>query len=163
MSNGADAHSHVSRIDQRNDDTVELYVETTSFTAGQAVEISGYVTQGSTYAAFNDKKHIPFPDSKDDKRPAVLHVQLPALDLDQHKTVTAVVRVAEVWPTFLEHDAEIVSAYTDHGLKAAWSAKYPEGKGPGDATSPPPGSGPGTTTSTPPDSGPGDGTASQQP
>jgi hypothetical protein len=145
MSN-ADAHGHVSRIDQRADNTVEVYVQTTSFTPGQEVEVSGYLIQGDTYAAFNDKKHIPFPDASAAKQPAVLHVQLPAMDLTPTDAVTVVTRVAEVWPTVLQQDSEIVAEYMDQGLKASWTAEYPAGKGPGDPASPPLGNGGGGAT-----------------
>src|SRR6266516_3311327 len=150
MTNGADAHSHVSRINQRNDDTIEVTVKTTSFRPGQAVEVSGYITQGDSYAAFNDKKHIPIPDSKDTEQPAEMHVQLPAMELDPKEVVTVVVRVAEVWPTVLTEDKGIAAEYKDHGLKAAWTAPDPYIKGSGDATSQGPDSGPANTT--PPES-----------
>jgi hypothetical protein len=150
MTNGADSHSHVSRIHQRNDNTVEVHVQTASFTPGQEVEVSGYLTQGNTYAAFNDKKHIPLPDSPDPKQPAVLHVQLPAMDLKPDEDVTVVTRVAEVWPTVLQQDSEIVAEYVGQGLKAAWTAKDPWGKGPGGPASPSPGNWGGGATTNPP-------------
>ncbi len=141
MTNGAQSHSHVTRIDQRNDDTVEVHVQTASFTPGQEVEVSVYLLQGNTYATFNDKKHIPLPDPNDSKQPAVLHVQLPATALNADEDVTVFTQVAEVWPTVLQHDSAIVTEYMGQGLKAAWTAKDSWGKGPGGQASPPPGNG----------------------
>jgi hypothetical protein len=96
MSN--DALSHVTEIHQREDNTLEVYVQTDSFKAGREVEVSGYLIQGSyAYAAFNQKKYIPL----DANGTTVLYVQLPAMDLDPEEPVTVVTRVAEVWPTAL--------------------------------------------------------------
>ncbi|SRR6266851_2217286 len=152
MPNGADSYSHVTRIDQRDDDTVEIHVQTTSFTPGQEVEVSVYLLQGDTYAAFNDKKHIPLPDPNDPKQPAMLHVQLPVTALNADADVTVVTRVSEVWPTLLEPNREIPANYKLQGVtgpKAVWTAQYPSGKGSGDQASPPPGNGGGGATPTP--------------
>jgi hypothetical protein len=136
MTNGGpDSHSHVARIYQRDDDTIELYVHTASFTPGQEVEVSCYLTQGATYAAFNHVKWIPIPES-DREETAVLHVQLPAMTLDPDAPVTVVTRVAEVWPTVLQKDSGVGASYAGPGLKAAWTAKELWGKGPGDPASP---------------------------
>jgi hypothetical protein len=144
MTNGADSHSHVTRIEQRNDNTVEVHVQTASFAPGQPVEVSGYLIQGSgAYAAFNVKKHIPLGAS-----PVVLHVQLPAMVLDPAEDVTVVTRVAEVWPTALGQ--EINPQDVGKGLIAAWTAKDSWGKGSGGPASPPPGSGGGGATTSPP-------------
>ena len=78
MPNGSSSYGRVIRIDQRDDDTVEVHVQTASFTPGQEVEVSVYLLQGNTYATFNDKKHIPLPDPNDPKQPAVLHVHTDA-------------------------------------------------------------------------------------
>ena len=56
--------THVATIQQRGDNTLVAFVETDSFKPGQEVEISVYLTQGETYAAHYEKKHIPFPDPK---------------------------------------------------------------------------------------------------
>jgi hypothetical protein len=127
MTNGADSHSHVNRINQRYDNTVEVHVQTDSFTPGQEVEVSGYVIQGSgAYAAFNVKKYLPL----DPNEPRELHVQLPAMDLNPEEDVTVVTRVAEIWPTVL--GKEIDPRYVGKGLKATWTAEYPLGKWTGD-------------------------------
>jgi len=140
MPNGADSYSHVTRIDQRDDHTVEIHVQTTSFTPGQEVEVSVYLLQGDTYAAFNDKKHIPLPDPNGPKGPAVLHVGLPPMDLDPTGDVTVFTRVSEVWPTYLGPDTQIASYGMPAGLKAVWMPKDPSGKEPGDTASPSTGS-----------------------
>jgi|SRR5215831_305667 len=119
----------VGTVHQRDDNTIEIQVLTDSFKPGQEVEVSGYVTQGDAYAAFNDKKHIPL-----DANPTfVLNVQLPAMDLKPDETVTVVTRVAEVWPTVLIKDKD--STYVGKGLKAAWTSDYP-GKESGGPTAP---------------------------
>ena len=130
MSNGPLAHGHVSRIDQRDDNTIEIYVQTDSFKPGREVEVSGYLLQGyRTYFAFNCKKHIPL-----DAKPGevvTLPVELPAMDLRERQDVTVVVRVAEAWPTFLEPDSGITAHYKDRGvdgLKAVWTAEDSSGK-----------------------------------
>ena len=122
MNNSANVHSQVSRIHQRDDKTVEVHVETNSFQPGQEVEVSGYLIQGSAYAAFNVKKYIPL----DPNEPRVLHVQLPPMDLDTTQEVTVVTQVAEIWPTILNVDED--ATYLGKGLKAAWTASYPSGK-----------------------------------
>jgi hypothetical protein len=129
MPAGPSGLSHVTRIDQRDDDTIDVHVETDSFSPGQAVEVSVYLIQGDTYAAFNDKKHIPYPDSNDANQPAELHVQLPAMTLDAQQQVTVVTRVSEVWPTILS--PAINPNYVGKGPKASWTAEYPSGKAPG--------------------------------
>jgi hypothetical protein len=121
MSNGTNVHSQVSRIHQRNDKTVEVHVLTDSFNPGQEVEVSGYLIQGSAYAAFNVKKYISL-----DPNERVLHVQLPPMDLVAKEDVTVVTRVAEVWPTILRMDTD--DKYVGNELKAAWTADYPSGK-----------------------------------
>ena len=128
MSNGADSHSQVNRINQRDDNTVEVHVQTDSFTPGKEVEVSGYLIQGSAYAAFNVKRYLPL-----DPNESVMHVQLPAMDLDPEEKVTVVTRVAEVWPTVL--GKEINPRYVGKGLKATWTAEYSSGKEPGDSGS----------------------------
>jgi hypothetical protein len=144
MSNGA--LQHVTEIHQRENNTLEVYVQTDSFKAGREVEVSGYLIQGSyAYVAFNQKKYIPL----DANGTSVLHVQLPAMDLDPEEPVTVVTRVAEVWPTVLGQTG-ITPEYTNKGLKAVWTA-IPWGKESGGPASPPPsdgGSG-GTTSQQP--------------
>lgn len=134
MPAGSSGLSHVTRIEQRDDDTVEVYVETNSFIAGQAVEVSVYLIQGDTYAAFNDKKHIPYSDSSDASQPTELHVQLPAMNLDSQQEVIVVTRVSEVWPTILS--PEINPNYVGKGPKASWTAEYPSGKAGGGSAAP---------------------------
>jgi hypothetical protein len=154
MGNGA--LPHVATVQQRGDNTVVVYVQTDSFKPGQEVEVSVYLTQGNTYAAFNDKKRIPLPDPNNPKQPAVLHVELPATELIADQDVTVVTRVAEVWPSVLQQDSKILEQYQgimgeymDQGLKAVWTYQDPEGKGLGDPASPPPGNGGGGATASP--------------
>lgn len=143
---------HVATVQQRSDNTVVVYVQTDSFKPGQEVEVSVYLTQGDTYAAFNDKKRIPLPDLNDPKQPAVLHVELPATNLNANDPVTVVTRVAEVWPTILQQDSQIMAEYKKmeqdmgQGLKGVWTYQEPGGKGPGDAESPPSDNGGGRVT-----------------
>jgi hypothetical protein len=122
----------VDQVQQRDDNTVEIHVQTDSFKPGREVEVSGYLIQGnSAYAAFNVKKHIPLDANTpaDPNTPAELDVQLPAMDLNPHEEVTVVTRVAEVWPTILTEDKD--SKYLGNGLKAVWKAEeYLSGKGP---------------------------------
>lgn len=129
MSNGR-VNPRVDEVQQRDDNTIEIHVRTGSFEPGQEVEVSGYLIQGSAYAAFNDKKHIPLDASPY----AVLNVQLPAMDLKADENVTVVTRVTEVWPTILAQDTD--STYLGKGLKAAWKAAYPSGKEPAGPAAP---------------------------
>jgi hypothetical protein len=137
------ALQHVATVQQRGDDTILVYVETDSFTPGQEVEVSVYLTQGEAYAAHYEKKHIPFPDPKNRDEPAVLHVELPATPLNADQPVTVLTRVAEVWPSVLQQDSRkmeaVMEAIQDPGqaLKAVWTYPDSEGKGPGDPESPP--------------------------
>jgi hypothetical protein len=79
----------------------------------------------------------------------VLHVQLPAMDLDPAEPVTVVTRVAEVWPTVLGQSSAITEEDRGNGVQAVWTA-LPWGKEPGDQTSPPPSdAGSGAPTSQP--------------
>jgi len=126
MSNGGSlAHSQVTRINQRDDSTVQIHVQTNNFTPGRAVEVSGYLTQGSgAYVTFNVTKHVSL-----DPAETVLHVELPAIELNAGEDVTVVTRVAEVWPTVLGQAAS--AEYIGTGLKAAWTAEDYSGKAPG--------------------------------
>jgi len=128
MSNGGSlAHSQVTRINQRDDSTVQIHVQTNNFTPGRAVEVSGYLTQGSgAYVTFNVTKHVSL-----DPTETVLHVELPAIELNAGEDVTVVTRVAEVWPTVLGQAASAESEYIGTGLKAAWTAEDYSGKAPG--------------------------------
>ena len=127
MSNGANVHSQVIRINQRDDSTVQIHVQTNNFTPGRAVEVSGYLTQGSgAYVTFNVTKHVSL-----DPTETVLHVELPAMELNTGEDVTVVTRVAEVWPTVLGQAAASAEEYIATGLKAAWTAEDYSGKAPG--------------------------------
>jgi hypothetical protein len=147
--------THVATIQQRSDNTLVALVQTESFIPGQEVEVSVYLTQGEAYAAHYEKKRIPFPDPNNLKQPAVLHVELPATELDATQPVTVVTRVAEVWPSVLQQDKKAmtlygaVSGYPDQGLKAVWTYPDSEGKGRGDLESPSSGNGGGAGTTTP--------------
>jgi hypothetical protein len=144
MSNGTNVHSQVTKVNQRDDSTIQIHVQTNNFTPGRAVEVSGYLTQGSgAYVTFNVTKHVPL-----DPTETVLHVELPAMDLNAGEDVTVLTRVTEVWPTVLGQ--EMSDEYIGKGLKAVWTAQYPSGKEPGGLASPPPGNGGGGATTTPP-------------
>jgi len=143
MSNGASVLQHVTKVQQRGDNTIEVYDQTDSFKPGQEVEVSVYLSQGDTYAFYNNQKYIPLPDPKDPQKPAELRVELPATVLDGNKDVTVVTRVAEVWPTVLQKDKKAVKRYkgvlgenSSQGLKAAWKYKNSGGKVKGDYASP---------------------------
>jgi hypothetical protein len=147
---------HVATVQQRGDNTVVVYVQTDSFKPGQEVEVSVYLTQGNAYAAHIEKKRIPLPDPNNLKQPAVLHVELPATELDTGQDVTVITRVAEVWPSVLQQDPKmmkqykgIMGEYLNQGLKAVWTYQDLEGKEPGDPESPPPGNGGGRVTTLP--------------
>lgn len=130
--------THVTTIQQRNDNTLVASVQIERFLPGQEVEVSVYLTQGEAYAAHYEKKRIPFPDPNNLKQPAVLHVELPATELDATQPVTVVTRVAEVWPTVLQQDQDQVEGvmdrvkkvegYADQAPKASWTYQDPEGK-----------------------------------
>jgi hypothetical protein len=146
---------HVATIQQRGDNTLVVYVQTDSFTPGQEVEVSVYLTQGNTYAAHYEKRRIPFPDPSIPKQPTVLHVELPATELNADQ-VTVITRVAEVWPSVLQLDSKKmelykgeIEEYPDQGLKAIWTYQESEGKAPGDPGSPPAANGGGTVTTLP--------------
>jgi hypothetical protein len=152
----------VPTIQQRGDDTILVYVHTDSFTPGQEVEVSVYLTQGEAYATHVEKKRIPLPDPSNPEQPVLLHVELPATKLNADQEVTVLTRVAEVWPSVLQQDLkkleEIKGALgavmramedPDQGLKAVWTYQDSEGKGPGDPESPTPGNGGGRVTTLP--------------
>ena len=116
---------HVTSVEQRLDDTVLVLVQTDSFKPGQEVEVSVYLTQDNGYyGSFNGKMDIPLVND-----PAVLRVNLPAMDLDAGRPVTAVARVTEAWPTVLQPDSEIMA---DQGVKARWTYHDPQGESSGD-------------------------------
>jgi hypothetical protein len=159
MTNGASAQAHrfVTRIDQRGDDTVVVYVQAGRFRPGEEVEVGVYLTQGETYAAHVEKKRIPLPDPNNPDQTPDLHIELPATKLDAGQGVTVVTQVTEVWPSVLQQDqgimkqyAAIMGAQINQGLKAVWTYQEPEGKGPGDSEPPPPGNGGSRITTMPP-------------
>src|SRR5215470_16149298 len=120
--------SHVVTVQQRSDNTVVVYVQTDSFAPGQEVEVSVYLTQGNAYASQVEKKHIPLPDHNNPRQPAVLHVELPATELDAGQDVTVIARVSEVWPSVLHQDQSLAQQYQgtageyfNQGLKAVWT------------------------------------------
>lgn len=128
---------HVTKVQQRGDDTIVVYIQTDGFTPGQEVEVSAYLVQDSAYAFYNDKKRLSFPDHPDQGQPAEFHVELPSTELNADQPVTVITRVTEVWSTVLPKDTKLLEAYgvqqgeqggqgeyADHDLKAAW--KYPE-------------------------------------
>jgi hypothetical protein len=117
MDNGSGL-SHVARIYQRDDDTIQIYFLTDSFKPGQEVEVSAYLIQGIAYAAYNDKKRIPLPDPDDPGQSAVLRLELPAVELSSEEPVIVVTRVAEVWNTVLMPD--IPAESVDTRIKAEW-------------------------------------------
>jgi hypothetical protein len=148
MSNGSNVLQHVTRVQQRGDNTIEVTVQTDSFKPGQEVEVSVYLSQGDTYAIYNHKKYIPLPDPKNPKLPAELHVELPATVLNADQDVTVVTRVAEVWPTVLQKDSEKLARYKvvmgenmGQGLKAVWTYQDAEGKETGGPAAPSSGNG----------------------
>ena len=149
--------SQVTQVNQRGDNTVVVYIRTGSFKAGQEVEVSVYLTQGETYAAHYEKKHIPYPDDPSNtEQPAVLHVELPATPLKADQEVTVLTRVAEVWSSVLKSDSKklnILMAKLNEppgeGPQAVWTYQDSEGKGNGDQESPPPGNGGGRVTTLP--------------
>jgi hypothetical protein len=136
--------THVASIKQRRDNTLLVLVQTESFAPGQQVEVSVYLTQGEIYAAHYEKKYIPFSESNDPKQqPAVLHVELPATELDTTQPVTVITRVAEIWPTVLQQDTQAMAAFgravdghPDQGPKAIWTYQDSKGKAPGDPEPP---------------------------
>jgi hypothetical protein len=145
MSNGSQANTHVTKVEQRDDDTIVVHIQTDSFKPGQEVEVSAYLSQGDAYAIYNDKKRIPLPDPtaptdpNAPKPPAQLHVELQATKLDEKQEVTVVTRITEVWPTVLRQDSgkldEIKAALYEYGapqgLKAVWTYQDAAGKGQG--------------------------------
>lgn len=160
---------HVTTVQQRDDDTIVVYIQTGSFNPGQEVEVSAYISQGDCYAIYNDKKRIPLPDPKAPKpadpnapkQPVLLHVELPATKLDAKQDVTVVTRITEVWPTVLQQDSDTLDqynaalvGYSAAGLKAVWTyqdqTQDPEGKGLGDTVPPPTANGGSNVTSTAP-------------
>jgi hypothetical protein len=141
---------HVTTIQQRDDNTLVVYIQTDGFNPGQEVEVSIYLTQGNAYATFNDKKRIPLPDLNNPKQLPPLPVELPATELEVDQDVTVVTRITDVWPTVLQPDSKMVGKikgvmgeykgvkeeYIDQAPKAVWTYHDPAGKGPGDLGSP---------------------------
>jgi hypothetical protein len=125
---------HVDTVQQIDDDTLVVYVQADNFSPGQEVEVSVYLTQDDAYAAYNDKKRVPFPDPDNPDQPTVLPVELPKTKLDANKPVTVITRVSEVWPSVLQPDGDKMKeyqtkeSYPGQGLKALWTYEDTEGK-----------------------------------
>jgi hypothetical protein len=118
-----DDDSRVAAVYVRGDGTIALYIEVTSFRPGQAVEISGYLTQaGGAITSFYQISHIPLPDPDSLGGTAVMHVTVPAMRLVEGEDITVVTRVAEVWSTVLTRDTPEPSTGT-------WAASQPKGAG----------------------------------
>ncbi len=150
MGNGSYDLPHVATVQQRDDNTIVVDVQTNSYYPGQEVEVSVNLTQGSAYAAHYEKKRIPIPDPGNPQQPPAMHVELPATKLDEGQAVTVITRVTEVWPTVLQPASKSMSP----GLRAMWTyqdqGQDTEGKGPGDSGSPSGGNGGGGVTAPPP-------------
>ena len=152
MSNGSAQDLHrVTTVQQRDDDSLVAYVRADNFSPGQEVEVSVYLTQGDSYATYNDKKRVPFPEPGGSRKGLVLAVELPRTELDLSKPVTVISRVSEVWPSVLVPDADklakyrnaesyrgqgLAESYQGQGLKAVWTYKDSVGKEAGDQASP---------------------------
>jgi hypothetical protein len=143
MSNGSAQDLHrVTTVQQRDDDTLVAYVRADNFSPGQEVEVSVYLTQGDSYATYNDKKRVPFPDPGNPGQAVVLPVELPKTKLNMGQPVTVITRVSEVWPSVLQPDDEKMEeypknkSYSGQGLKAVWTYKDSVGKEAGDQASP---------------------------
>jgi hypothetical protein len=125
---------HVDTVQQIDDDTLVVYVQADNFSPGQEVEVSVYLTQDDAYAAYNDKKRVPFPDPDNPDQPTVLPVELPKTKLNAKKPVTVITRVSEVWPSVLQPDGDKMKeyqtkeSYPGQGLKALWTYEDTEGK-----------------------------------
>ena len=135
MSNGSSANTHVTKVEQRGNNAISVYIQTDSFNPNQEVEVSAYLIQGGSSAFYNDKKRIPFPKATDitspadvtkatdatnptdtanptdSKQPAELHVELPATELDTAQPVTVVTRVTEIWSTVVPPDPDKLKQY----------------------------------------------------
>jgi hypothetical protein len=145
---------HVTSVHQRGDTTVRIDIQTDSFQPGQEVEVSVYLTQGDSYAMYNEKKRIPLPDPNNPGQPGKMHVELPATNLDPMQEVTVVTRVAEVWPSVLQQDLNTLKEYQNQGvgvqgLTAVWTYQESAGKEQGDTESPSTGNGAGEFVKTP--------------
>src|SRR5215467_9593618 len=122
---------HVTEIQQRSDGTLSVYIQTVGFDPGQEVEVSAYLTQDQSYAFYNDKKRILFPDPTAptaSKQATQLHLEMPAARLNPERPVTVVTRVTEVWSTPLKKDQRkldlykgISNGYTGPGLIGVWT------------------------------------------
>ena len=135
---------HVKAVHLRDDGSVVVHVETTSFAPDEAVEVSGYITQDSSgaYATFHKKDHIPFDFDPATNTPALLEVELQSVEgLTPDNDVTVFTTLAEVWPTFMEVDEAETIKYQNKGLRAVWGVKNSPGKGPWDPASQSPSSG----------------------
>jgi len=125
---------HVDTVQQIGDDTLVVYVQADNFSPGQEVEVSVYLTQGDVFAAYNDRKRVPFPDPDNPGQPTVLPVELPKKGLDADQPVTVITRVSEVWLSVLLPDEDKLAeyqkaeSYPGQGLKAVWTYEDTEGK-----------------------------------
>jgi hypothetical protein len=135
MSNGANAHSHVTTVHLMQDGTVQVNVLFDGFRAGEPVEISGYVTQtDGAYSSFYSYMTVPGDPTQP---PAV--VEMPVIidegidDLRLTDLMTVVTKVAKVWPTVLVSGpagtATTSTATTGTGttgeIAATWTAQPP--------------------------------------
>jgi hypothetical protein len=104
MSNG-DVKSHVTSVHLLDDDTVQVNVQFDGFTAGEDVEISGYVTQtrGARYSFHLYYLYTKAPEPT----PGQTWVTVPVTidekiaDLRPSDRLTTATKVAKVWPTVL--------------------------------------------------------------
>ena len=131
MGNGPYELPHVALVQQRNDNTIVVQVQTNSFNPGQEVEVSVVLSQGNDYyASSSGITHIPPDDPSNPGQPAVLPVELPPTELNAGQDVTVVTRVTEVWPSVLRQASVMdQEGYQEKGLKAVWTYPAPQGEG----------------------------------
>ena len=106
-------HPHVSQVNLKNDNSVDVTVEIANIATGHWADVSGYVIQEATaqgteiqainiFAPFSATLVVPAAPA-DGSDPAVT-VNVPGLNLNPEADVKVVVRVTEamIWPTTLK-------------------------------------------------------------
>lgn len=133
MSNG-NANTHVTTVNLKDDDTMDIIVQFDGFYSGELVEISGYVTQiEGAYSSFYLQTPVPSDPSLP---PGTVQVPVTIKKMNgllNDRDMTVVTKVAKVWPTVLTANKSNPAtpppgSYTTLGsgaVTATWTAKPP--------------------------------------
>ena len=120
------ANSHVTTVNLKDDDTMEIIVQFNGFGSGELVEISGYVTQTEgAYSSFYRQCPVP-PDASQPLGTVEVPVTIAKMDnLQDQDAMIVVTKVAKVWPTVLSSDlaSGVTPEMLPAGVLARWTAE----------------------------------------